>query len=54
MLESTKLIYDREMDRFKGFGFVEMRSIAEESEAIKELDGKEFKGRQLRVNRARR
>lgn len=37
----------------KGFGFVEMSSQAEAEKAKNELDGHEFKGRNLRVNEAR-
>jgi|TARA_Y100000389_G_scaffold12374_1_gene11190 RNA recognition motif-containing protein len=50
---SVRLIHDRETDRFKGFGFVEMGSSNEESDAIEKLNGQDFKGRQLKVNPAR-
>ncbi|MDE7317578.1 MAG: RNA-binding protein [Helicobacter sp.] len=49
---SVKLINDRETGRPKGFGFVEMDAEAA-NKAIESLDGKEFKGRSLRVNQAR-
>lgn len=49
---SVKLINDRETGRPKGFGFVEMDAEAA-NKAIESLDGKEFKGRNLRVNQAR-
>lgn len=43
---------DRETKRSRGFGFVEMESEAEEDAAIKALDGAEWMGRSLRVNKA--
>ncbi|MDJ0797607.1 MAG: RNA-binding protein [Calothrix sp. MO_167.B12] len=44
---------DRETDRMRGFAFVEMEEDAQEEEAIAELDGAEWMGRQLRVNKAK-
>lgn len=44
---------DRETGRPRGFGFVEMSSDDEETAAIESLDGAEWMGRQLRVNKAR-
>ncbi|NBD15826.1 MAG: RNA-binding protein [Cyanobacteria bacterium] len=44
---------DRETGRMRGFGFVEMSSETEESNAISELDGAEWMGRELKVNPAR-
>jgi RNA recognition motif-containing protein len=49
---SVKLIEDRETGRPRGFGFVEMDD-AGALEAIKNLDGKEFGGRNLKVNEAK-
>ncbi len=37
----------------KGFGFVEMKEPAEAEKAIADLDGKDLKGRSLKVNEAR-
>lgn len=37
----------------RGFGFVELSSPEEAEKAKNELDGTEFKGRNLRVNEAR-
>ena len=48
---SVKLISDRETGRARGFGFVEMDE-ADAINAISALDGKEFDGRNLRVNKA--
>ncbi|MGQ4649952.1 RNA recognition motif domain-containing protein [Lyngbya aestuarii] len=44
---------DRETGRMRGFAFVEMTEDAQEESAISELDGAEWMGRQLRVNKAR-
>ena len=44
---------DRETGRPRGFGFVEMGSDDEETAAVESLDGAEWMGRQLRVNKAR-
>ncbi|MBZ8182621.1 MAG: RNA-binding protein [Oscillatoria sp. PMC 1051.18] len=44
---------DRETGRVRGFAFVEMNEESQEESAISELDGAEWMGRQLRVNKAR-
>ncbi|GCL35426.1 RNP-1 like RNA-binding protein [Sphaerospermopsis reniformis] len=44
---------DRETGRLRGFAFVEMGSEAEETAAIEALDGAEWMGRGLKVNKAR-
>lgn len=44
---------DRETGRVRGFAFVDMSSEAEEEKAIGELDGAEWMGRVLKVNKAR-
>lgn len=44
---------DRETGRVRGFAFVEMGSEAEEDAAIEALDGAEWMGRDLRVNKAK-
>jgi len=49
----AKVVMDRDSGRSKGFGFVEMSEQAEGEEAIKQLDGKEIDGRNIRVNVAR-
>jgi RNA recognition motif-containing protein len=48
---SAQIIYDRETNRSKGFGFVEMESGADE--ATEALNGQNYKGRNLTVNEAR-
>ncbi len=52
-VSSAKVVMDRETDRSKGFGFVEMPSDDEGSTAINKLNGHEINGRALRVNEAR-
>jgi len=52
-VQSAQVIMDRETNRSKGFGFVEMGSDAEAQAAIKALHGKEVDGRALTVNEAR-
>jgi len=44
---------DRETGRMRGFAFVEMSDDAEEDAAIEDLDGAEWMGRTLKVNKAR-
>ena len=49
VVESVKLITDRETRRSKGFAFVEMPESSEASNAIKELNGAEYAGRPMVV-----
>ncbi|UKO96774.1 RNA recognition motif domain-containing protein [Nostoc sp. UHCC 0870] len=44
---------DRETGRPRGFAFVEMGTEAEETAAIEALDGAEWMGRDLKVNKAK-
>ncbi|MBE9209554.1 RNA-binding protein [Nostoc sp. LEGE 06077] len=44
---------DRETGRLRGFAFVEMGTDAEEAAAIEALDGAEWMGRDLKVNKAK-
>lgn len=44
---------DRETGQSRGFGFVEMVNEADENSAIEALDGAEWMGRRLRVNKAK-
>ena len=52
-VSSCKIIMDRETNRSKGFGFVEMDNSSEGESAIQALNGSEVGGRSLRVNEAR-
>ena len=49
----VQLPTDRETGRMRGFGFVEMATDAEETAAIEALDGAEWMGRDLKVNKAK-
>jgi RNA recognition motif-containing protein len=50
---SIKLIEDRETGRPRGFGFVEMSDDSAAKAAIAALDGKDFGGRNIKVNEAK-
>ncbi len=52
-VESAKVIKDMYSGRSKGFGFVEMPEDQEAQSAIDSLNGKDFKGRTMNVNKAR-
>lgn len=46
----THVVMDRETGRARGFGFVTMKTEADASQAIQQLNGAMFEGRALRVN----
>ena len=50
---SVALIKDKFTGRPRGFGFVEMSNDSEAQKAIQELNGKDFKGRNMTINQAR-
>jgi RNA recognition motif-containing protein len=50
---SVKIIKDQYTGDSRGFGFVEMPNGPEAKSAISGLDGKDLKGRTLKVNEAR-
>ncbi len=52
-VKRVQLPTDRETGRIRGFGFVEMSSDAEEDAAIEALNGAEWMGREMKVNKAR-
>jgi RNA recognition motif-containing protein len=52
-LTEVTIIMDRMSGRSKGFGFVTFADDEAAKKAIAELDGKEFQGRNLKVNEAR-
>ncbi len=52
-VESVAIIMDRETNKSKGFGFVEMADDDAAKKAIEALDGKDFEGQNLVVNVAK-
>lgn len=52
-VKRVQLPTDRETGRVRGFAFVEMSTEAEETAAIEALDGAEWMGRDLKVNKAK-
>ncbi len=52
-VKRVQLPTDRETGRVRGFAFVEMETDAEEQTAIDALDGAEWMGRDLKVNKAK-
>ena len=52
-VQSAQVIIDRDTNRSKGFGFVEMGSDAEAQAAIQALNGHDHDGRNLTVNEAK-
>ncbi|ABW32764.1 RNA recognition motif domain-containing protein [Acaryochloris marina] len=51
-VKQVKLPIDRETGKKQGFAFVEMDNDAEEAKAIKKLDGGEWMGKTLTINKA--
>ncbi|MEB3289267.1 MAG: RNA-binding protein [Leptolyngbya sp.] len=49
----VSLPIDRETGRPRGFAFVDMTAEAQEDTVIEALDGAEWMGREMRVNKAR-
>ena len=52
-VQSAQVIVDRDTNRSKGFGFVEMGSDAEAQAAIQGLNGRDHDGRNLKVDEAK-
>ncbi|MEO0869335.1 MAG: RNA-binding protein, partial [Cyanobacteria bacterium J06642_11] len=52
-VKRVSLPMDRETDRPRGFAFVDMSEDAEETAVIEALDGAEWMGREMKVNKAR-
>src|SRR6516165_8904352 len=52
-VQSAQIIVDRDTNRSKGFGFVEMDTDAQAQAAIQGLNGREHDGRNLTVNEAK-
>src|SRR6202162_4987136 len=51
-VDSSQVIIDRATNRSRGFGFVEMGTDEAGEGAIKKLNGRDIKGRPIRVNEA--
>jgi cold-inducible RNA-binding protein len=51
-VDSSQVIMDRATNRSRGFGFVEMATDEAADTAIQKLNGREIKGRPIRVNEA--
>ncbi len=52
-VQSASIITDKVSGQSRGFGFVEMPNKAEAEKAIAALNGKDLKGRALKVNEAK-
>ena len=52
-ISSVEVIKDKFSGQSRGFGFVEMPTLSEAQAAIDGLNGKELKGRCIKVNEAR-
>jgi len=52
-VKSASVIIDKMTGQSRGFGFVEMGSKSEGDAAIAGLNGKDLKGRPLKINEAR-
>ena len=52
-VKRVSLPIDRETGRPRGFAFVDMAADSEEDAIIEALDGAEWMGREMRVNKAR-
>jgi RNA recognition motif-containing protein len=52
-VESATVVTDRDTGRSRGFGFVEMSTSSEASDAIARLNGHDVGGRQINVSEAK-
>ena len=52
-IENVNIIMDKFTGESKGFGFIEMPDNSEADKAIKALNGKGLKGRNIKVNQAK-
>uniref|UniRef100_A0A914DWV9 RRM domain-containing protein n=1 Tax=Acrobeloides nanus TaxID=290746 RepID=A0A914DWV9_9BILA len=48
----VRIVYDRQTNRAKGFGFIEFANEQDAQNAVNQLNDTEFQGRNLRVNLA--
>ena len=52
-VSSVTIVKDKLTGQARGFGFVEMSNDQDADQAISNLDGKDLKGRSVKVNEAR-
>jgi RNA recognition motif-containing protein len=53
-VDSAEIVYDKLTGESRKFAFVKMPNESEATKAIKSLNGKNLKGKDLRVNKARK
>ena len=53
-VDEVRIIHDSASGRPKGYAFVTMASKAEADKAVHRLNGRDFRGRKLKVSEARR
>lgn len=52
-VDSAAIITDRDTGRSRGFGFVELAADARAQDAIRDVDGTDLQGRNIKVNEAK-
>jgi cold-inducible RNA-binding protein len=52
-VSSAEVVFDRNTNRSRGFGFVEMSNDDEAKAAVDGMNGKDLDGRPIKVNEAR-
>jgi cold-inducible RNA-binding protein len=52
-VDSAAIITDRDTGRSRGFGFVELGAEARAQDAIRDIDGTDLQGRNIKVNEAK-
>ena len=52
-VESAAVVTDRDTGRSRGFGFVEMATPEAADDAINRLNGRDYEGRRLQVEKAK-
>ncbi len=53
IVKSVKVITDHDTGRCRGFGFIEMASEAQAQTAIDSLNGSDYEGRPMKLNKAK-